>query len=194
MKNIKFYIVLIVILVNTILTGCDTGDNHVELSTTGETTEIENETFETIYVHISGEVRNPGVYSVHTNTRLYQVIDMAGGMTDKAYQGDLNLAEAVCDGQKIYVMSKKQHRRMDSESKQSTNDNNVQTTDTNLVNINVATVQQLTTLPGIGDTKAAAIVAYRDENGNFSSIEDIKNVSGIGEATFSNIESMITVN
>ena len=119
---------------------------------------------------------------------------MAGGLTKKAKQDLLNLAETVIDGQKIHVMSKKEYKRQNSVDDEDTKDGSSNDGSDDLVNINTASESQLTKLPGIGPSKAAAIVAYREENGMFSSVENIKNVSGIGDATFSNIESMITVN
>lgn len=162
-----------------------------------------------IYVYISGQVKKPGVYCVDSDARIYQVIDMAGGMTDKAYQEYLNLAERVEDGQHIKIMTKNQYFRYKKEqndnNSEDTNEavtqNNSDMTENNsdsntgtIININSATIQELTKLPGIGESKAQAIIKYRNENDGFSSIEDIKNVSGIGDSTFSNIKEYITVN
>lgn len=193
MNNKKFYIVLIVIFINVVFYGCENEDNSIDLDTkSGEITVAETINVSDICVHISGAVKNPGVYSVENGARLYQVIELAGGMTKRAKKDLLNLAEPVVDGQKIHILSKKEYRSQSSSNSESTKDSFSNETD--VININTASVQQLTELPGIGPAKAAAIVAYRDENGMFSSEDDIKNVSGIGDATFSNIESMITVN
>lgn len=195
MKKRKFYIVLIVVLLNVVFYGCEKENNSIELGTvSGENTDWSQENSACIYVHISGAVKNPGVYSVAEGTRLYQVIGMAGGLTKKAKQDLLNLAETVIDGQKIHVMSKKEYKRQNSVDDEDTKDGSSNDESDDLVNINTASESQLTKLPGIGPSKATAIVAYREENGMFSSVENIKNVSGIGDATFSNIESMITVN
>lgn len=199
----KFNIVLMVILLNAILAGCENGGESVDLpSVTHESNVMVEETSEEIFVYVNGAVKNPGVYCVNRNTRIYQVIDMAGGMTGKAQKDCLNLAEKVQDGQEIKVLSKKQFKKQNSgssdegtkEERAELKDISENTSEAGMVNINSATAEQLTSLPGIGDTKAAAIVAYRDENGDFSSIEDIKKVSGIGDAIFANIESKITVN
>ena len=94
-------------------------------------------------------------------------------------------------------MSKKEYKKSLSKKSISgeTNDSLSENQDTNssLININTASESELTKLPGIGNSKAAAIIKYREENGNFSSKEDIKNVSGIGDSTYSNIEDLITV-
>ncbi len=199
----KFYIGLIVILLNVFLSGCGSEENIIALSTENHDSDkiketVIEETSGQFFVYVSGAVKKPGVYCVSSNSRIYQVIDMAGGMTDKAQKDYLNLAEKVFDGQKIQVITKKQFRELNSKSVESTKTDmesmGADLFQADMVNINHATAEQLTSLPGIGTTKAAAIVAYRDENGNFSSIEDIKNVSGIGDATFANIESRITVN
>lgn len=193
MKKKKIYIVLIVIFINVVIYGCENEDNKVELGTkSGEITVTESQNHSEICVHISGAVKKPGVYKLEEGARLYQVIDLAGGMTGKAKKNLLNLAEPIADGQKIHILSKKEYKSQSSSNSQDTKDSVSYESDT--VNINTASAQQLTELPGIGPSKAAAIVAYRDEKGIFSSIEDIKNVSGIGDATYSNIESMITVN
>ncbi|MFQ9514912.1 MAG: helix-hairpin-helix domain-containing protein [Eubacterium sp.] len=199
----KFYIGLIVILLNVVLSGCGSEENIIALSTENHDSDkiketVIEETSGQFFVYVSGAVKKPGVYCVSSNSRIYQVIDMAGGMTDKAQKDYLNLAEKVFDGQKIQVITKKQFRELNSKSVEGTKTDmesmGADLFQADMVNINHATAEQLTSLPGIGTTKAAAIVAYRDENGNFSSIEDIKNVSGIGDATFANIESRITVN
>lgn len=195
MKKRKFYIVLIVVLVNVVFYGCENEKDSIELGTvSSENTVVDKESSTNIYVHISGSVKNPGVYSVAEGTRLYQVVEMAGGLTKKAKQDLLNLAETVTDGQKIHVMSKKEYKRQNSLGEEGTKDGSSNNVADGMININTASETELTKLPGIGLSKAAAIVTYREENGMFSSIEDIKNVSGVGDATFSNIESMITVN
>lgn len=197
MKKSKKNILLLVSFVALFLAGCN--DNSVSTDLSVSSYEKENDTrgySGGIYVFVNGEVEKPGVYLVDDDARLYQVIDKAGGMTEKAKKDYLNLAETVHDGQEIKVLSKKQYKKQKRATiREETKDTGAGAEDlgSGRVNINTADVEQFTVLPGIGNTKAAAIIAYREENGNFSSIEDIKNVSGIGEATFNNIESMITV-
>lgn len=202
MNKEKFYIVLIVILLSAILAGCNSGKNSVSLAEESqEITSTIEETSGDIFVYVTGAVKNPGVYCVGADSRIYQVLEQAGGMTKNAQTDYLNLADKVYDGQKIQVMTKKEFKQQNNVSSESTKaEENVsdnsggEASQEGKVNINSATALQLTSLPGIGTVKAEAIVAYREENGSFSSIEDIKNVSGIGDATFTNIESMITVN
>ena len=129
--------------------------------------------------------------------RAYKAIKKAGGLTKNAKKNNINLAETVVDAQNIYVMSKKEYKKSLSKKSISgeTNDSLSENQDINssLININTARESELTKLPGIGNSKAAAIIKYREENGSFSSKEDIKNVSGIGDSTYSNIEDLITV-
>lgn len=184
----KFNIVLL-ILVLLLLSGCK-DDNQIELSSESyiDETILQTEGVE-IYVHITGEVKNPGVYQVDQGTRLFQLVELAGGMTKKAYEEGINLAEEVTDGQSINILSK-------SEYKMTINQGDLQDSsrsESKLININTGTKEELTNLPGIGESKAVAIVSYREENGNFKSIEDIKNVSGIGDSTFANIKDLITI-
>lgn len=189
----KFYIVFVAAFISVILIGCEKEHNSIDLETfSDESVAVETEISSEIYVHISGAVKNPGVYGIESGSRLYQVIELAGGMTKKAERNVLNLAETVSDGQKIHIMSRKEYKNsLDDEG---TKESFLTDTDVGVININTASAEELTGLPGIGASKAAAIVSYREENGLFSAIEEIKNVSGIGDATFSNIKSMITVN
>lgn len=192
MRIRKIYTILMVISLTLFLVACDSDNKDIELSTKRTEDEYTDESSENgIYIHISGEVEREGVYCVDNGTRLYQVIDKAGGFTKKAERDYLNLAETVYDGQKIQVLSKKEYKKQQDVTKESLKASD---SDTGLLDINTATVEQFTELPGIGTAKATAIISYRDENGKFSSKEDIKKVSGIGDAIFANIESMITVN
>ncbi len=143
-----------------------------------------------IYVHIGGQVKKPGVYHVSEGTRLFQLIELAGGTKKNAYQKGINLAETVVDGQSIYIPSKSEYKVSNSESDLK----NTELETSNKLNINTATEEELTSLPGIGESKAITIISYREENGDFKSIEDIKNVSGIGNATFANIKDLIRIN
>ena len=141
---------------------------------------------EMIYVYICGHLRQPDVYSLAAGTRLYEAIEAAGGAADDADLQQLNLADQLTDGQRIYVPAEGE-TAADPEYTEDEVSNG-------LVNINTATAEQLQTLPGIGQAKANAIVAYREANGNFSSTEDLRNVPGIKEGVFGQIQSLICVN
>lgn len=118
--------------------------------------------------------------------RLYEAIEAAGGAADDADLQQLNLADQLTDGQRIYVPAEGE-TAADPEYTEDEVSNG-------LVNINTATAEQLQTLPGIGQAKANAIVAYRENNGNFSSIEDLRKVPGIKEGVFGQVQSLICVN
>lgn len=140
-----------------------------------------------IYVQVAGAVVNPGVYDLPTGSRLFAAIEAAGGFSEQADDSDLNQASILEDGQKIYVYTKEEQMILAEEAKAS------EAEDDGLLNINTASVGDLTNLPGIGEAKAKNIVAYRESNGQFSSIEDIKNVSGIGDGIFVQISSLIKI-
>ena len=180
MANKIIIMITVVLATCSFFVGCGK-DNSVQLS--GESS--------------NGQVKYPGVYKLKNGDRAYKAIKKAGGLTKNAKKNNINLAETVVDAQNIYVMSKKEYKKSLSKKSISgeTNDSLSENQDTNssLININTASESELTKLPGIGNSKAAAIIEYREENGNFSSKEDIKNVSGIGDSTYSNIEDLITV-
>lgn len=138
-----------------------------------------------IYVYVCGCVVNPGVYEAYENMRVYQIIEMAGGMTENANRDYLNIAENVTDGQKLYVPEKGEIIA-DTDGKQV-----VGKAGSEKVDINSAAKEQLMTLPGIGESRANDILAYRAANGRFLSIEEIKNVSGIKDAAFNKIKELI---
>lgn len=195
-KILKFAVIIVMCIG---LMACKKDDDLIELTQNRQdvTTVEKNQETEQIVVYINGQVKKPGVYKLSKNSRLYQVIDMAGGMTKNAKKEALNLAETVVDSQNIHVMSKREYKRSvsknsfqkDSEISEAKNDSGK----SDLIDINTATKETLTTLPGVGESKAAAIITYREENGQFSTIEDIKKVSGIGDATYDNLKDLITV-
>jgi|WetSurMetagenome_2_1015567.scaffolds.fasta_scaffold540393_1 competence protein ComEA len=140
-----------------------------------------------IYVDISGEVNSPGLYSIPKNSRLENVIEAAGGLTGEADNSRINLAEIVHDGDKITIPPKNDLARA----------NPLETTPsaevTFPININLATLSELEHLPGIGPTKAQAIMDYRNAHNAFSSIDEITDVPGIGDTIFQEIKEFITV-
>lgn len=156
-----------------------------------ETKDNAETTFEQLYVQICGEVANPGVFSVSAGTRVYQIVEMAGGMTQEADIDVVNQAETVYDGQQIYIPAQGEEYSV------SANGNVTETNEgeniAGKININIADRDSLMTLPGIGSSKAEAIIAYRESNGSYNTIEDIMNVSGIKQAAFDKIKDLICV-
>jgi len=165
----------------------------------------------TLYrVHVAGEVKNPGVYSVDSKLRIVDLIEIAGGATENADLDRINLAETIRDGEKIRVPNindpnqvqnfNLKSNQIENITSQTTRNNNYvldSSTDSNmqsgLININTASLIELQTLPGVGATIATSIIEYRTQNGNFQSIQDLKKVSRIGDKIFAKLENLITV-
>lgn len=148
-----------------------------------------------IYVHICGEVKKPDVYAVKPNARVIDLIKLAGGFTKKADKDYLNQASLVTDGEKLYIPSKEEVNRMNitKETMTSNNKDGLSSVNIPIVNINTASMEELMTLTGIGEAKAKSIIAYREENGTFRSIEELKNIEGIKDGVFQKIRDLITV-
>ena len=153
-----------------------------------------------VIVDIKGMINNPGVYEVDSNLRVNDVIELAGGLKEGADTSNINLAKLVSDEMtKIIYSTEEVLEKFKQEvcicncpyiqNDACINSNN----DDNLININTAGIEELTTLPGIGDVKAEAIIKYRSEVGKFKTKEELLNVEGIGEALFEKIKDNITV-
>ena len=167
----------------------------------------EEETNESIYVEVKGAVQNPGVYAMNEQDLINDAINLAGGFLDNAYTDNINLSKKVTDELVIFVYTEKEYQNTTSSNNDYQIDNalknkvsiitsdstNSDTGTSSLININLASITELMTLPGIGETKANNIISYREENGFFKAIEEIKNVSGIGDATFDQFKALITV-
>ena len=141
-----------------------------------------------LFVHVCGAVVTPGVYQLEAGSRLYEAVEMAGGLTDEADDTCLNMAQQLSDGEQVLILTKEETAAM---PRMTADSQNTQTT--GLVNINTATIAELTTVSGIGESRAQAIIAYRETNGSFRCIEDIKKVDGIKDGLFSKIKNQITV-
>lgn len=174
--------------------------NNIEQNKTTETTKKneENQENKKIIIHISGQVNNEGVYELEEGSRIIDAINKAGGVTETADTSQINLAEKIEDGAKIYVPAKGEEsvETNSQEGKTTKNTKNIsqdKETKSKKININTATEEELDTLPGIGQATAQKIIEYRKENGKFSKIEDIKDVSGIGDSKFEKIKDLIEV-
>ncbi len=157
--------------------------------------EIVEEEVETIVVHIAGAVRKEGIVELNDGARIVDAINKAGGLNENADLSKVNLAFIISDGQKIYIPFIGEEAEISTESGENViqDNNNEGSSNNSLVNINTASLSQLLELPGVGNSTAQKILDYRNENGKFKSIEDIKNVSGIGDSKFNNIKNYITV-
>lgn len=145
-----------------------------------------------IFVYVCGAVREPGVVELTEGSRVYEAIQKAGGMTEEAADFAVNQAALLEDGQQITVPTTE-------EAKGWTPEEGVQSAvpgqadSERKVNINQAAAEELMTLPGIGESKAEGIIEYRESAGGFQSVEEIKNVSGIGDAVFERIKDRIVI-
>lgn len=174
--------------------------------------EIEEEKIK-LNVDIKGAIKKPGVYKIDSNLTVNDVINIAGGLTENADTSVTNLAKKITDEMVIIIYTKEEVKKsnivdtvvkvvekecvcpniqndgcLNTEIKENiTNKENEE-----LVNINTATVEELQTITGIGESKAKSIIEYRKTNGNFKTIEDIKNVEGIGEKLYESIKIYIT--
>ena len=172
-------------------------DNKVAES--NETVEIK----ETIVIHITGEVKKEGVIYLEKGARIVDAIKEAGGETKNADLSQVNLAYELQDGQKIYIPNKNEKisqyiigingETIDSNGTNTGNESTSSSKEGAKVNINTATQNELDGLPGIGPALAQRIIDFREENGNFKSIEDIQNVKGIGNSKFDEIKDKIVV-
>ena len=134
-----------------------------------------------IYVHICGEISNEGVYEVDEGTRVYELIEIAGGLTKDASSENINQARVLKDGEQITIYGKD---AVDTESGGMVN---------GLININTSSIEKLCEIPGIGEGRANDIVTYREDNGGFSDITDIMKVPGIKQATYDKLKDYITI-
>jgi competence protein ComEA len=146
-------------------------------------------TLEDLVVYVTGEVTHPGVYTFPPGSRLDAAIAAAGGFSPSAAEASVNLASPLHDGQAIHVPSLE-----DQETTSSTLNQQGIISSTGQIDINIASMEDLQNLPGIGPTKAEAIVKFRETNGPFRSKQDLLLVPGIGEATLSQIEDYILIN
>ena len=219
----KRYLVLILLFVLTILPGCTLRDSDIDFTQAEELikseegadelssdlqameqaladTEEEPDALKApvtepsgIFVYVCGAVLRPGVYELSEGSRVNDAVEAAGGFTEDADRNYVNLAAILSDAVKLQIptVAEVQQGRMPGETF------GAETSDTDsgngLININRASREELTSLPGIGDATAEKIVRYRDEQGGFKSVEDIMNVSGIKEKLFSRIRDLITV-
>ena len=181
-------------------------DGMSEPETKAETVKEDRQT--EIYVHICGAVVNPGVYVLEAGSRIFEGIEAAGGFREDACEDYVNQAKPLQDGQRLVIPTVEEMETAkengiyqdlwiaDADGLGETiGENAASLANTGgLININTATESELSGINGIGPSKAAAVVAYRQENGRFTSVEEIMKVSGIGEGTYEKIKDKISVN
>lgn len=166
-------------------------NENIEIDNKSTDNDIIKDINDKIFVHVCGAVKNEGVYEVDKSTRVYEVINLAGGMKKNASTDYINLAESLYDGEKIYIPTKQEILK---NSENLLLEDNIENSNTNnLLDINKATKEQLMTLNGIGEGKAESIIKYREENGFFKSIEEIKNITGIKDGVYNKICDYIKV-
>lgn len=153
-----------------------------------------------VIIHITGSVKNPGIVKLKDGSRIEDAIEAAGGLTENADITNVNLAYVLDDGVKIRIPSITDEKNGDEQIlEEESGENIIEETNMTLgastkeININKATETELQSLPGIGASLASRIIEYRNQNGKFSKIEDIKNVNGIGDSKYDNIKDFITV-
>lgn len=175
--------ITVAILFLLVLVGCTQNKEQQLALEDVETESVEeekNETEESIFVFVCGAVKYEGVYELPVGSRVYEAIQKAGGFSEEAAVTQINQAEVLEDETQLYVPTISEIAEEQSQ-------------DDGKVNLNTATKEELMTLPGVGESKAALIIQYREENGKFQTIEDIMNISGIKEGLFGKIKDYIKV-
>ena len=222
LKNINItylYFIIILLFISTItsiLLFCNKKTIVKKITVPVTSNEIKKEV-KTIKIDIKGNVNNPGVYELPEDSRVIDAINISGGLKENSNTELINLAQKLTDEMIIIVYTNKeieQYRKskkideivyvevdkcpdnvndacINKTNSSHTKDKN--TSDSNMISINTASVEELQKLSGVGESKAKSIVEYREANGNFNSIDDIKNVSGIGESLFEKIKNNITI-
>jgi competence protein ComEA len=163
-------------------------ESDLKVSKTGNTDIFLEEPKRMIYIEIKGEVKRPDVYEMEEGSIIKDLINKAGGLTENANIEKINRAKKLKDNELIVIPN-------DDNINEITNSDFTNTTEKEIgkININTADLSKLKEIPGVGDVKAKSIIDYREKNGGFKSIEDIKNIDGIGEKTFEKIKDSITI-
>lgn len=159
----------------------------IKNSSQGQSSEMVTGSTPLLYADVKGAVKKPGIYQIDEEMRVWDVVQLAGGVQEKADTKNVNFAEKVSDQMVIYIPNEGEVVELDQET---TSEKMKQS---NKVNLNTADETELQTLTGIGQKKAQEIIAYREENGGFKAIDELKNISGIGEKTFEKIKESISV-
>ena len=132
-----------------------------------------------IYIHVAGAVRKPGIYQLDSGSRVFDAVLLAGGFTNKANQTSVNMARILNDGEQLLVSTGSSNAQVQQES--------------SLISLNQASSSQLEDLPGVGPALAGRMVDWRTANGGFKSKEDLLNVAGIGDKLFAAVKDLVTL-
>lgn len=201
---LKASLIIVILLASVAVKVVGVESDRLIVKSDAAKTESTEETIESrseeknipIYIDISGQVQSPGVYEVSHKTRLFEVIEKAGGLTKSADIDMINQAAFVNDGDKIVIPAKGGAEQNNSSTASNTANNASTNTNavvnTGTVNINTADKEALKTLPGIGDALADRIIEYRSKS-PFSKSYELKNVKGIGDAIYENLKEKISV-
>lgn len=202
----KRKIVIIIVVLVIILIGWKINDsNNIEEVNTEETLvsdkkdiiKNDEEEEDIMAVHVTGEVKKPGVVKVKEGSRIEDIIEAAGGLTENADTTNINLAYMVEDGMKIRIPNTNEEDIEENYISVDSGKGVIMSEESNssssVVNINTANETELEQLPGIGPSISSKIIDYRNQNGKFKNIEDIKNVTGIGDTKFEKIKDFIKV-
>jgi competence protein ComEA len=146
-----------------------------------------------LVVEITGAVTNPGMYTLPAGSRLLAAVEAAGGLLPAANRAQINLAQLLSDGEQLRIPTAGEPPQPALQATAADSTKSIRVDPNLRINLNTATLEELMQLPGIGETRAKAILAYREEHGAFQSIDEIQNVSGIGAATFANIKEFLSV-
>ena len=152
----------------------------------------ENTISKNVTIYVSGEVNNPGIVTIESDKRLYDAVEKLGGVTQNADLNRINLAIKIND-EEHYIIPKIGEENIISQDISVNNIDTIKNEQTSKININTATIEELDNLPGVGEATANKILNYRQENGMFKSIEEIKNVNGIGEKKYIDIKDKICI-
>lgn len=196
-KIIAILIILVIIIYNFFINKNETTEFDSFNIVVENTAEIPEETpvASKIKIYVTGEVNSPGVIELEENSRIEDAIRLAGGITSSANLANVNLAFVLEDGQKLYIpnINETEVKEYISVENGSNIIESSGKSKNSKININKATIEDLKTLPGVGESLANRIITYRTETGNFKAIEDLKNVSGIGEKKFESLKEFITI-
>lgn len=189
----KAGIVVLVIVLGLVVSMFKNGGQEEANAQAEEATVSTEETAAMIYVDVGGEVKDPSVVELPDGSRVTDAITAAGGLTEQADLTDINRAAFVSDGEKIYIPSQVSKLEDDGLSVGEGGGGGTAKSSDGRININTADSTQLQELTGVGPATAEKIIDYRKQNGRFQSIEDIKNVSGIGDKTYEKLKDHIKV-